>query len=132
MPVDPASIRLIAFEVDGTLTDASTWWGGDERGWLQRYSVRDGEALLRLEQSRYVLPLSPNRTASAAERMRVLELDGRWLGVRDKVGALRQICFEYQVSREEICFVGDGQPMMVLSTMSEGMSVTPWAARIAS
>ena len=91
MPVAPASIRLIAFDIDGTLTDADTWWGGEDRGWLQRYSVRDGEALLRLKQSHYVLPLSRNRTASAAERMAVLEIDGRWLGVRDKVGALRQL-----------------------------------------
>ena len=41
MPVAPASIRLIAFDIDGTLTDADTWWGGEDRGWLQRYSVRD-------------------------------------------------------------------------------------------
>lgn len=108
MPVPPASIRLLAFDIDGTLTDAGVWWGGDDRGWVQRYSVRDGEALLRLKQERYVLPLSVNRTLSAAERMRVLGLDGRWLGVTDKVGSLRQICTEYQVSREEIAFVGDG------------------------
>lgn len=108
MAVDPASIRLLAFDIDGTLTDATTWWGGEDRGWLQRYSVRDGEALLRLGQERHVLPLSRNRTASAAERMSGLKLDGRWLGVTDKVGAVRQICTEYQVRPEQICFVGDG------------------------
>jgi 3-deoxy-D-manno-octulosonate 8-phosphate phosphatase (KDO 8-P phosphatase) len=104
----PASIRLIAFDIDGTLTDATTWWGGQERGWLQRYSVRDGEALLRLRAERHVLPLSRNRTASAAERMAGLGLDARWLGVSDKVASLRQICAEYQVERGAICFVGDG------------------------
>ena len=76
-PAAPASIRLIAFDIDGTLTDATTWWGGLERGWLQRYSVRDGEALLRLRAERYVLPLSRNRTVSAAERMAGLGLDAR-------------------------------------------------------
>jgi len=99
---------LIAFDIDGTLTDATTWWGGQERGWLQRYSVRDGEALLRLRAERYVLPLSRNRTVSAAERMSGLGLDARWLGVGDKLASLRQICGEYQVDRAEICFVGDG------------------------
>lgn len=107
-PAAPGSIRLIAFDIDGTLTDATTWWGGPERGWLQRYSVRDGEALLRLRADRHVLPLSRNRTASAAERMSALGLDARWLGVSDKLSSLRQICFEYQVERAEICFVGDG------------------------
>lgn len=99
---------MVAFDIDGTLTDATTWWGGDERGWLQRYSVRDGEALLRLQADRHVLPLSRNRTQSAAERMRGLGLDARWLGVRDKVASVRQICSEYQVRAQEICFVGDG------------------------
>jgi 3-deoxy-D-manno-octulosonate 8-phosphate phosphatase (KDO 8-P phosphatase) len=107
-PAAPASIRLVAFDIDGTLTDATTWWGGAERGWLQRYSVRDGEALLRLRAGRSVLPLSRNRTASAAERMAGLGLDARWLGVSDKLASLRQICGEYQVERAEICFVGDG------------------------
>jgi 3-deoxy-D-manno-octulosonate 8-phosphate phosphatase (KDO 8-P phosphatase) len=107
-PVAPGSIRLVAFDIDGTLTDATTWWGGQALGWLQRYSVRDGEALLRLRAARYVLPLSRNRTASAAERMAGLGLDGRWLGVSDKLAALRQICGEYQVGRAEICLVGDG------------------------
>lgn len=108
MAADPASIRLLAFDIDGTLTDATTWWGGESRGWLQRYSVRDGEALLRLQADRHVLPLSRNRTDSAAARMSGLGLDGRWLGVTDKVGAIRQICREYQVSQEAIAFVGDG------------------------
>ncbi len=107
-PLTAGAIRLIAFDIDGTLTDATTWWGGQERGWLQRYSVRDGEALLRLKAERHVLPLSRNRTASAAARMAGLGLDARWLGVSDKLAALRQICGEYQVDRAEIGFVGDG------------------------
>ncbi len=108
MAVDPASIRLLAFDIDGTLTDATTWWGGESKGWLQRYSVRDGEALLRLGKDRHVVPLSRNRTASAAERMSGLRLDGRWLGVSDKIASLQQICREYLVEPEAIAFVGDG------------------------
>lgn len=106
--MDGASIRLLAFDIDGTLTDATTWWGGERTGWVQRYSVRDGEALLRLRADRYVLPLSRNRTRAAAERIEGLGLDARWLGVRDKVAAIPKICFEYQVRREQIAFVGDG------------------------
>ncbi|MEM7156993.1 MAG: HAD hydrolase family protein [Myxococcota bacterium] len=108
MSVRPASIRLFAFDIDGTLTDATTWWGGESRGWLQRYSVRDGEALKRLAADRHVLPLSRNKTDSAAQRMRGLGFDSRWLGVSDKVASIREICREYQVDAREIAFVGDG------------------------
>ena len=55
---DLAQAALLAFDIDGTLTDATTWWGGPELGWLQRYSVRDGEALLRIKKRIPVVPLS--------------------------------------------------------------------------
>lgn len=124
MAADPAAIRLLAFDIDGTLTDATTWWGGEAQGWLQRYSVRDGEALLRLKKERHVLPLSRNRTMSAAERMRGLGFDARWLGVRDKVGSIREICREYQVDAEAIAFVGDGpDDAEVFSHVGLGLAV---------
>ncbi len=123
-PAAPGSIRLVAFDIDGTLTDATTWWGGPERGWLQRYSVRDGEAILRLRAERHVLPLSRNRTTSAAERMAGLGLDARWLGVKDKLESLRQICGEYQVDRADVCFVGDGpDDAAVLTEVGLGLAV---------
>ena len=39
-----ADVALVAFDIDGTLTDATTRWAGESIGWVQRYSVRDGEA----------------------------------------------------------------------------------------
>jgi 3-deoxy-D-manno-octulosonate 8-phosphate phosphatase (KDO 8-P phosphatase) len=103
-----ARIRLIAFGIDGTLTDATTWWAGEGIGWVQRYSVRDDEALLRLKSRMPVLPLSKNATTAARERMAGLGLDGRWLGVTDKPSSLRQICRQYLVDPAEVLFVGDG------------------------
>jgi 3-deoxy-D-manno-octulosonate 8-phosphate phosphatase (KDO 8-P phosphatase) len=106
--VDARPIALVAFDIDGTLTDASTWWAGEATGWVQRYSVRDGEAILRLAARMPVLPLSRNQTAAARERISLLRLDARWLGVRDKLEALPQICREYAIEAAQICFVGDG------------------------
>ncbi|MCX4240687.1 HAD hydrolase family protein [Paraliomyxa miuraensis] len=125
MATASVSIRLLAFDIDGTLTDATTWWGGEPRGWLQRYSVRDGEALLRMKAAGlHVLPLSRNRTASAAERMGGLGLDARWLGVRDKGASLRQIQGEYQVDAAAIAFVGDGpDDAEVFGKVGLGMAV---------
>lgn len=103
-----SEIRLLAFDIDGTLTDATTWWAGDASGWVQRYSVRDGEALLRLRERMHVLPVSRNRTEAARRRIEGLGLDARWLGVTDKLDAIAQICREYVLDAREICFVGDG------------------------
>ena len=103
-----ADAELLAFDIDGVLTDATTWWAGLNVGWVQRYSVRDGEALLRIAQRRIVIPLSRNRTNSVLSRMEGLGLDMRWLGVQDKLTGLDQICREFGVAPEAVCFVGDG------------------------
>lgn len=99
---------LLAFDIDGTLTDATTWWAGPELGWQQRYSIRDGEAILRIAERIPVVPLSRNKTEAARQRMLGLQRDIRWLGVSDKVFALEALAQAFDVAPETIAFVGDG------------------------
>jgi 3-deoxy-D-manno-octulosonate 8-phosphate phosphatase (KDO 8-P phosphatase) len=103
-----ADVALVAFDIDGTLTDATTWWAGEQVGWVQRYSVRDGEAILRMKARIPIVPISRNVTDSARRRIELLGLDARWLGVSDKLDALAQVCREYVVEPARVCFVGDG------------------------
>lgn len=105
---DIAQAALLAFDIDGTLTDATTWWGGPELGWLQRYSVRDGEALLRIRKRIPTVPLSRNKTQAARVRMEGLGMDTRWVGTSDKLGSLREICEAFGVRPEQVCHIGDG------------------------
>jgi 3-deoxy-D-manno-octulosonate 8-phosphate phosphatase (KDO 8-P phosphatase) len=105
----PNSVRLVAFDVDGTLTDATTWYAGAEVGWTQVYSVRDGEAILRLRaRGLTILPLSRNHTAAARQRMELLGCETRWLGVSDKVAAFHEVCEAHAVDAAEVCVIGDG------------------------
>lgn len=109
MTRSPLPVRLFAFDIDGTLTDGTTWFAGDELGWVQRYSVRDGEAILRLKaRGLIVVPLSRNKTRAAALRMQHLGCDLRWVGISAKLEALEEIRAAHGVTYEEICFVGDG------------------------
>lgn len=102
-------IELLALDVDGTLTDARTWWQGADLGWIQSYSVRDGEAILRMTaRGLPIVPVSANLTASAKERMERLGLRTRWMGVTDKVAAINEIARTFNIQREHICYVGDG------------------------
>ena len=105
---DLAQAALLAFDIDGTLTDATTWWGGPELGWLQRYSVRDGEALLRIKTRISTVPLSRNKTQAARVRMEGLGMDTRWVGTSDKIASLKEICEAFGVQPEEVCHIGDG------------------------
>jgi 3-deoxy-D-manno-octulosonate 8-phosphate phosphatase (KDO 8-P phosphatase) len=104
-----AHIELVTFDIDGTLTDATTWWAGEAVGWVQRYSVRDGEALLRLARAGVrTIPLSRNATEVARRRMEHLRCDTRWLGVGDKLAALADILAQHGVAAEHVLHVGDG------------------------
>lgn len=105
-----AAIELLTFDIDGTLTDATTWWAGEEAGWIQRYSVRDGEALRRLiAAGMQVVPLSRNATLAARRRMDHLRCALDWLGVSDKLAALEQIRAHHgQHTCERILHIGDG------------------------
>lgn len=104
-----AEARLLLFDIDGTLTDATTGWGGAEVGWTQRYSVRDGEALLRMERAGlHVAALSRNRTRCAQERMQGLGVDCRWLGTRDKLASLSEAQAAFDVPSERVAYIGDG------------------------
>lgn len=103
------SIRLFAFDIDGTLTDGTTWFAGEELGWVQRYSVRDGEAILRLRRRGVVVvPLSCNKTRAAAQRMVLLGCETRWVGISDKRAALEEMVGHFAIEPEAICYVGDG------------------------
>lgn len=105
-----AAIELLTFDIDGTLTDATTWWAGEAAGWVQRYSVRDGEALLRLARAGLpVVPLSRNETAAARRRVEHLRCATDWLGVSDKIAAIEQIRERHGgVELDRILHIGDG------------------------
>lgn len=105
-----AAIELLTFDIDGTLTDATTWWAGEEAGWIQRYCVRDGEALRRLiAAGLMVVPLSRNGTQAARRRMEHLRCALDWLGVSDKLAALEQIRARHgEPALDRILHIGDG------------------------
>ncbi len=128
-----AAVELLTFDIDGTLTDATTWWAGEDAGWIQRYSVRDGEALLRLAASGLaVVPLSRNKTPAARRRMEHLRCALDWLGVSDKLAALEQIRARHgDLALERIVHIGDGiDDAVVFEQVGVGVAVAdahPWA-----
>ena len=110
MPPDFSEIALLLIDVDGTLTDAKTAWGGPATGWLQVFSIRDGESIKRLCQRGIpVVPLSRNATLSARTRMEGLGVPCDWLGVADKAVAFRELRQRYAAPLDRIAYVGDGR-----------------------
>lgn len=117
--------KLLAFDIDGTLTDGTTTWLGPEHGFAQTYSTRDGESMLRLRHAGiHVLPLSRNQTACAKARMTGLGLDIDFLGVPDKAAAMDLLLVKYSLSPDCVAYIGDGhEDALVFAKVGVGCAV---------
>ncbi len=105
-----AAVRLMAFDVDGTLTDGGIYIGG--QGEIQkRFSVRDGLGLVLLRQAGIHVALITGRTSSiVSERARELGITHVLQGVADKAAALRELCDQLSLSPAQAGFMGDDWP----------------------
>jgi 3-deoxy-D-manno-octulosonate 8-phosphate phosphatase (KDO 8-P phosphatase) len=110
MPFDPqqlATLRAIAFDVDGVLTDGTLLWSsaGEES---KRFSFADimGISLLRrLDIKMAVISGEPSPLVDRyAEKMHIPFVVK---GTRDKAAALRDFTVKFELPLEQTCFFGD-------------------------
>jgi 3-deoxy-D-manno-octulosonate 8-phosphate phosphatase (KDO 8-P phosphatase) len=110
MPFDPqqlATLRAIAFDVDGVLTDGTLLWSaaGEES---KRFSFTDimGISLLRrLDLKMALISGEPSPLVDRyAEKMHIPFVVK---GTRDKAAALRDFTVKFDIQLEQTCFFGD-------------------------
>lgn len=104
------SLRLMAFDVDGTLTDGGIYVG--QSGELfKRFSVHDGLGLVWLREAGIELALITGRTSDiVARRAEELRIPTVLQSVADKATALRQWCAGHGHPLEACGFMGDDWP----------------------
>lgn len=118
------TIRAIAIDVDGVLSDGGVWWGPHGEEW-KRFSFADIMGVSLARRAGLVLALISGENSPLvdryAEKMRIKHVVK---GCRDKATALRDFASAAGVSLAEICFIGDDVndlPAMKIS----GFSVAP-------
>lgn len=101
------NLRLMAFDVDGVLTDGRLWYG--ETGELLKcFHVLDGHGLRLLGESGITVALITGREGPIlARRAAELGIPVLQQGVRDKAGALARLATERGLSMAEIGYMGD-------------------------
>jgi 3-deoxy-D-manno-octulosonate 8-phosphate phosphatase (KDO 8-P phosphatase) len=119
-----AKIRLVGFDVDGTLTDGKLLIGAGGQE-LKSFHVFDGLGLKLLEQHGIAVALITARKSTVVEaRGRELGLKHVFVGVQDKLKCLDAIGARLGIPSEEIAFMGDDLPdLRVL--MKVGLAVAP-------
>ena len=119
-----ARVRLIGFDVDGTLTDGGLHYdahGGESK----RFHVQDGLGLVLLRRAGIATALvSARRSEATLARGRELGIDHLHLGEQDKLGCLRRIAAERGLGLDEVAFMGDDLPdLPVLRAV--GLAIAP-------
>lgn len=106
MPAE--NVKLVAFDIDGVLTDGSIIWQYSA-GWNAKvFDVKDGFGILLLMKAGIEVAFVSGRQSIAVEhRAKDLGVKHVVQGSDDKLAALREIMVKAGVREDEIAFVGD-------------------------
>lgn len=100
-------IKLIAFDVDGTLTPGTLLFGPEGEAY-KAFNVRDGMGMALAHNMGMKIGFVTGRRSETAEaRGRELKVDFMESGVADKVTALEQVIKRWNITWEETAFMGD-------------------------
>ncbi len=100
-------LRLVAFDVDGVLTDGGLYLSdsGEE---FKRFNSLDGHGLKMLKASGVELAIITGRTSRCVElRAKNLGITRLYQGVEDKLGAMQSLLAELKLAPEAAAFMGD-------------------------
>ena len=105
-----AKVRLVAFDVDGTLTDGRLWFTEDGRE-IKAFHVHDGLGIKRLREHGIEVAIISARISHAVElRAEQLGIDHVYQGKPDKLGCLEDVLHGTGLAAEQACYVGDDGP----------------------
>ncbi|MDR1074748.1 MAG: HAD hydrolase family protein [Xanthomonadaceae bacterium] len=128
-----ARVRLVCFDVDGTLTDGRLYFdtAGNE---AKAFHVQDGQGLNLLRRFGFGVHMITARASKAAEKRGAdLGIEVH-IGIKDKLALVRALCEEHGLALEQVAFVGDDLPDLDC-LRAAGLSVAPanahpWIAEI--
>ncbi|MBQ8780994.1 MAG: N-acylneuraminate cytidylyltransferase [Oscillospiraceae bacterium] len=106
-PAEIPEIKLFLTDCDGCLTDGGMYYSehGDE---LKKFNARDGMGFGLLRERGIITGIVTGEDVDLnRRRAEKLKLDILRGGCKDKAAVIRELCEEYHVSPENICYIGD-------------------------
>lgn len=100
-------IRLIAFDVDGVMTDGTLFLGDDGEEY-KGFNSLDGHGLKMLKASGVELAIITGRNSRVVEhRARNLGIEIIHQGAHDKLAVYEALCRERRIEHEATAYMGD-------------------------
>ncbi|WP_374510090.1 KdsC family phosphatase [Niveibacterium sp.] len=102
-----ARLKLMAFDVDGVLTDGTIWFTADGDV-MKGFSTLDGHGLRMLQMAGIELAIITGRRSKALEqRCANLQIERLYQGVEDKRAVLHTLLDELKLDATQAGYMGD-------------------------
>ncbi|MDA9793251.1 HAD hydrolase family protein [Bacteriovoracaceae bacterium] len=103
-----SKIKLVAFDVDGILTDGTVQWQGREVEFNRNFHIRDGYGFrMLMSLGFHVAVISGGKSLGLETRMNQLGITHQYLGNEDKRAAYNDLKKKLSLKDEEILYMGD-------------------------
>jgi 3-deoxy-D-manno-octulosonate 8-phosphate phosphatase (KDO 8-P phosphatase) len=127
-----AKVRLVVFDVDGTLTDGRLWYAEDGHE-TKVFHVHDGLGLkLLMANGVQVAIMSARISHPVALRAEELDIAHVYQGQGDKRACLDQLLEALALAPDQVAFVGDDlpdlSPMRIVGLAVAVANAHPWVA----
>jgi 3-deoxy-D-manno-octulosonate 8-phosphate phosphatase (KDO 8-P phosphatase) len=105
-----AKVKLLALDVDGTLSDGRLWFTSDGKE-MKAFHVLDGQGMKLLRENNIEVALITARESQVVQtRARELGLRHVYQGSRDKLDSLKHLCSALSIKPEQVAYMGDDLP----------------------
>lgn len=122
-----ATIRVVALDVDGTLTDGTIFIGPAGES-MKGFSVHDGFGLTLLREAGLRLAIVTGRGSAIVEaRAAELRFDAVMQKVKDKAAALAELARRFGCTPAAIAYMGDDWPDLPAFAVA-GLAAAPASA----
>jgi 3-deoxy-D-manno-octulosonate 8-phosphate phosphatase (KDO 8-P phosphatase) len=125
-----ARIKLLALDVDGTLSDGRLWFTSDGKE-FKSFHVLDGLGMKLLREIGVEVALITSRDSQVVQvRARELGLRHVHQGSRDKLLSLNHLCQALSIKRDQVAYMGDDLPdlpvLHVVGLATAPANAHPW------
>ena len=110
LKIKASKIKLVAFDVDGVLTDGSITYTdkGDE---IKTFDAKDGHGIVTLRKNEIIIAIITARSTPIVDkRGQELGITHIYQGAKKKIVALEELMNMYNLDFSEIAYVGDDMP----------------------
>lgn len=101
-------IKVCVFDLDGILTDCHIWWASEEVGFNRNFNIYDGYGMkILMKAGLKVGVITGGNSVSVEKRTSQLGLDFVYAGNEDKREAFKDVLKRYNVTADEVLYMGD-------------------------